>query len=245
MNTTNIPDELLDKLNKLKNMADGAAAVGSMEEAANAAAKYQAMLLKYNLEESQVLEHGIAKKAQMLMSELTVERNIYKVLLRAVAKSCMCRTVCDGANLKHFWILGEKHNVAATEYLFEQILIKIAMSSSYAWKSYAKSGGTEKRHNYVKSFQAGCIDMVVIRLHKQEEEIKKETVAGQSMAVMIVNKTALATRFMTDKFPNLINRSRSYTAGNSRSGYSDGQQAGKNLEFNRGLGNASGSKMLE
>lgn len=115
-----LPPGLLDKLNKLKNLEEGAKSVGSMEEAANAAEKFQALLLKYNLDEETVLSEGVKAKVQMLCSEYDLDKiqskteaGWLKKLVLIIAKHCICKVVVKGA-LRHkydqgiLYILGGK-----------------------------------------------------------------------------------------------------------------------------------------
>lgn len=247
MSTTNhIPDELLDKLNKLKNLADGAAALGESgkEEAANAAAKFQALLLKYNLDEASVLEHGIKRKAQMLESTIETEEEWVCRLIIGVAKHCMCQNLYDRRR-KLYMILGEKVNVAVCEYMIEQLYNRILSAFELSWFKDKKTMRVQE-HIYKEGFLYGCVDAIVERLYREEA---KAVEADKTMALMVVNKMALATRFMMDKYPNV--RTVGYASGldsnsaTTAAAYLKGQAAGKNMEINKGLAGRQNQRKLE
>jgi len=239
-----IPDELLDKLNKLRNMADGAAAVGSKEEAANAAAKFQALLLKHNLDESTVLEHGIRRKAQMLETEIEGAEEWARRLIICVATHCMCQNLYRPA-MRIYVILGEKVNVAVAEYMIESLYNKCLAAFELAWFVDRRKMRVQERI-YREGFLLGCVDAIVERLRKEE---KAATAGNAQMALVLVNKMALATRFMHDKYPNV--RTVYYSGGvdsNSRTAadaYQRGRDAGKNMELNKGLAQRGGQRKIE
>lgn len=260
-----LPPGLLDKLNKLRNLEEGAKSVGSHEEAANAAAKYQDLLLKYNLDEQAVVSHGIQKKAQMLTAEFDLdlyqsktESNWLNMLVNSVAHFCMCKTVKTvSAGERHRYdqgvitILGEKHNVATVFYLVEQLMSKIDIACKMSYKVYT---GFESRNTFRRGFLIGAVQTIHVRFHEKEKEILEKSKQGAefgkvapntNMGLMIVDKRALATRFMNDKFPNLIKvkaRAKSLTGNDGRR---EGIIAGSKMELNRGVESRGNQGYLE
>lgn len=240
MSTSHIPDELLDKLNKLKNMADGAAAIGSTEEASNAAAKFQALLLKHNLDEASVLEHGIKRKAQMLESEIESDEEWTRVLIVAVASHCMCANIKNRGTNK-YKILGEKVNVAVCEYMIEQLYNKILAAAELTWFKDKKKMHISQK-NFKEGFYMGCVDEIATRLRTEE---KKAVAANTEMGLMVINKKALAERFMLDKYPNVVARTYRVGTDNPNEAYIKGREAGGRMELNKGLASRSGQAKLE
>lgn len=250
-----IPPELLDKLMKLKNLKEGAESVGSHAEAENAAAKFQQLLLKHNLDEQAVLSAGVEKKAQMLHSELDLdplqaktEAEWVKKLATAVAHFSMCKVVVH-TTYRHRYdqgklsILGEKHNVATALFIIEQLISKIDIASKQAFKVYH---GHEKRNTFRRGFLIGAVEAITVRLHKEEKEAieqqkQEQTSSGvaatknNNMGLMVIDKRALATRFMEDKFPNLQYTKNRQTNLSGRDGKEKGYEAGSKMDIHKGV----------
>lgn len=238
-------NSILDKLRKLANLKEGAEAVGSYEEAANAAAKFQDLLLKHNLTEKQVMDHGIEKKARMLEKHFDcMEYNIgnstgwVERLVSAVAHSCLCRVVRLGHTKATKSILGEEHNVLAAVYMTEQLISKISIASSVSWRLYK---GAEKKGAFIRGFLLGAVNAICERLHKQEEEIAKP---NTEMGLMVIDKRALATRFMMDKYQNLRSARPSSISSSSSDGYGRGVAAGRAMDINKGVSGGIHRKRL-
>lgn len=243
-------NEILEKLRKLKNLEDGANAVGSFEEAANAASKYQEMLLKHNLTEQQVTDHAVQDKIRMLEHIFDVEAfKLYQdakwaaKLTSAVAHSYMCRVVnlrSKGKFVKS--ILGEEQNVLAAVYTIEQLVAKIHICLQLALKrDFNKAVDGGRKGVWCRSFLMGAVDAIVTRMTKVEEEIAKP---NTEMGLMVISKRALATRFMMDKYTSLRTSRASYYVNGNTSGYGYGHAAGSKLDINKGVGGA-GRKMIE
>jgi hypothetical protein len=244
-----IPQHLVDKLNKLKNLEEGATAVGSMKEAANAAARFQELLLKYNLDEDEVLKSGSsAAKIQMLHERFDFTPfakaayggyNIAWVqkLASSVSKHCMCAVILS-YDKKRLNILGEKNNVALAIYFIEQLIVKIHTAAHIAWRLH---DGGENKYVYYRAFMMGCVDAIISKLYEEQEKIIRE---NTGMELMIVSKMDLARRFMKDKFSSISR----VTIGKGTvrgSGYEDGKTAGASMGLNKGLSGAgSGQKQL-
>ena len=246
MNNQHIPEGLLDKLNKLKNLQEGAASVGSLAEAEVAAQKYMELLMKFNLTEEAVINHGVQAKLQMLCSEVDLKQYFAYTasdwadkLVRKVAYYCMCKAVGHCNNT--ISILGEKQNVATALYLIEQIVSKVHIAFKHAWRDYR---GEENQKMFRRGFLIGAVESIAVKLSEQQEVMNK---ANTGMELMIVNKRELATKFMHQKFPNTVSaRSRSGQGLSGIGGYQRGVEAGKGIGLNKGVqGGHPGSKRLE
>lgn len=238
MGISDIPASVLEKLNKLKNMSDGAAAIGSYEESANAAEKFQALLLKHNLDEATFEKASVDHTSAMGSDEIeTDERWTYR-LIECVSRSCMCEVLYSRSHkYKHspgrkYTILGEKTNVAVALYMIESLYTKIDIARRMAWDKYE---GEENRQIFKKGFWIGCIEAIAIRLWKQEKTMKE---ADNGMAVVLFDRRKQALEYSQQQFPNIREVSgKSYTGG--RSGYGEGVAAGKNMSFDKALGSVN------
>lgn len=248
MEQNNIPPDLMDKLQKLMNLAEGAKAIGSHAEAENAAAKAQAMLLKYNLSEDDVINHGIKKQVEMGHRRIDIdawqaktEAGWVQLLVNGVAHACMCRAVLHGYK-RHAYdqgemtIVGDMVNVGTAYYIIEQMVTKIGMAGSIAWKQY---NGPEKRNTFRRGFLIGAVNAIVARLKEEEQKLlgagsSYTPVEQKQMGLILVNKRELAKQHMYNMFPNL--RSVVSRQGNlsGRDGHAKGREAGGNMDINRG-----------
>lgn len=237
MSIEQLPEDLLAKLTKLKNLRDGAAAVGSMAESANAAGKLQELLLKHNLDEQELNKANLEHKVQMLMG--TFQPEGYRVmnstsfverLVKVLARHCMCRIVLSGAKSGEIYVLGEKQNVATVFYMVDQLVAKISNAMHISWSHYK---GVEKKGAYSRGFLAGCVDAIAIKMAETE---KATVIENKEMGLMVISKNALATRFMQDKFPNLRTVRSHGITNSSQDGYGHGHAAGKRMDLNKGVG---------
>lgn len=242
MSIEHLPEDLLGKLTKLKNLRDGAAAVGSMEESANAAGKLQELLLKHNLDEQELNRHNLDHKIQMLMGTFNPEgyrlinsTSWVERLVSVLAKHCMCRIVLNG---KINYVLGEKQNVATVFYMVDQLAAKISNALHISWHHYT---GPEKKGAYSRAFLVGCVDAISSKMYETEREIKK---ANTEMGLMLVSKMASATRFMEDKFPSLRKVAAKGITSSGQDGYARGHAAGSKMDVNKGVGGTGGRKQI-
>lgn len=231
-----IPQALLDKLNKLKNLSEGAAAVGSLEEAANAAEKYMSLLLKHNLDEQTVADSILQKKIDMLRDDIDVsDYYAYRAsdwvqkLTKVIAHHCMCVPVRVGDTT--FAIVGEKVNVGVTFYLLEQIVSKVSIALQFSWTNYS---GEENFKVFRRGFFSGAVYAIHKKLSEQEREIRKAEDNG--LALMVVSKRKLAEEFMKQTFPSITTKTRRLLNNVSGvEGFTKGVEAGSNIDLNKGI----------
>lgn len=223
---------LLEKLQKLKNMADGAHAVGNYAEAENAASKFQELLMKHNLDEKQVMAAGVAEKVKMLEEKFDMRPYVFggtvtwlNTLVSVVAKSSMCSVLNFGGTKKS--IFGEPHNVGACLYMVEQIVSKISVALQVSLKAY---NGCENRGVYTRGFLNGAVTAIAARLRTDETKITE----NKEMGLMVINKRAMSRRFMLDKYKTKPGRSTGM-GGASNDGYGAGTKVGAAMGLNKGL----------
>lgn len=245
-NETHIPQDLLAKLNAIKNLKDGAEAVGSIEEAANAADKFYRLLMKHNLTEEQVMTEGVKAKIHMLVDVVSImdvwkynSGNWARLLVNTIGDFCLCFVVGinNGAAVT---ILGEKQNVATAMYIIEQLISKIHIAFKLAWVEY-KPVATVTETVFRNSFLTGAVTAIRVKLNKDKEQMAKE---NTEMGVMVLSKKEAAERFAMTKFGGLVSSRNRAGKVSSGEGYAQGYKAGKGMEINKGLGGNS-TKRLE
>lgn len=246
-----IPDGLMSKLQKLKNLKEGAEAVGSTHEAENAAAMLTKLLLLHNLEMEDVEKAGIEAKVKMADVEYDLDEKQAKteagwleILVHAVAHHCMCKVLKKAKMFNsHAYdqgrliIIGDKTNVATVFYIVEQLIVKIDIACKGAWKQY---DGDEKRNTFRRGFLRGAVAAIKRRLWLQEEEMKEEINMSSgkvphSMAMVLANKRQEAEDYMMTKFkPRTVKTRASSLSGYG--GYVEGMKAGEKMDIHRGVG---------
>jgi hypothetical protein len=244
MSVNEIPKEILDKLNKLKNLEEGARSVGSYSEAENAAARFQQLLYKYNLDEEQVRNSHLEEKIRMSNEEIDLSRfygyraaNWAQDLLSAVAKHSMCIVIITGKWKVH--VLGEKQNVNLAIYFSEQLASKIEHAYKFSWTAYK---GEEDQKTFRRGFLRGAVMAISMRLRVEE---KKATTAPENngLSLVLANKRQQAMDFLKTEFPNSCSRTKKWNQAGGEDGFGRGKEAGGNMSLNKGLGSVDKKRL--
>lgn len=207
-------------------------------EAANAAAKVQELLLKYNLSQADLQDDEPATPAtrQELVTSDTSSWVSY--LYGGVARAHGCYLVQSHTyrrgNVKPdrlFEVFGRPANVQVVEYLSTYLyreIRRLANASGY---------GTVHHRN---AFHHGAVQMVV---HRLNEGLKTfQSTADTTALVQVLDAEALALRDLT--YPKL---GKSRGGSHGREGYAAGVNAGKSISLHHGIGasrNAGGQFLL-
>lgn len=226
-----VDETILEKIRKVA----GYTTSSNPNEAAVAAAKLSAMLLKYNLDASQ-----IPHKAKDT-NQFKRETSIYKMLPEwhidlaiAVAKANLCKVVISGSNL--VW-LGREHNLEVAKYIFDYVrgdLERLAELFWYAVKFAASGDPTMKLpHGRVwkQGFYRGAVDAIRTRLLAELQEQRVDT----NMNALIVRNDSELKEYVHSQFPSLGFRT-ARNVGNHLGGYAAGQAAGNSVQFRGGIG---------
>lgn len=189
-----IDQKIIDKIQKLLNLAEGAEAVGSMAEAENAASKVQALLMQYNLDIETVKASKIQARAEFFdgyvnLSDKQDKRESFWVpkLFNAIARHNFCKCF---PRQQGVYIVGEKSQVELVLYIAEQMVAKVRIAEKYAWKIYdAKPEGRwdikEKRGTYRRGFFEGACHGIDQRLARDKRAMEH---TFNPFAIMIVKK---------------------------------------------------------
>lgn len=246
-----IDQKIIEKIQKLINLRDGAEAIGNIHEAENAALRLQEFLMKYNLDEATVKHETIEKKAEMDAVFFSCSENSDKresdwvwSLVYGVAKGNLCEIVSYGKG-ETVRIIGHKMNVALVSYIIEQLIAKIRLIEKMAWNNYA---GEEKRGTFRRGFFKGAAIGVGMKLREARNEYGN---FDNPYAVMVVSKEAEVKEEMYRLYPHLRPLPPSDTAEekpkkkvkprkprkglSSQDGFFQGFEAGKKLEVNKGV----------
>lgn len=222
--------DILEKAAKLKNLADRA---GTPEEAAVAATKLQALLLRYNLDMQSVqdtTEKGDYITEEFLIHENRNHKTWACALYGNIAKNLQCAAVQDyyvKGQTPKMTVVGRKHNVQVVNYLFAYLHGEI---KRLADRAVNNQKGQAAFH---RAFCVGATTTVCLRLKKMYAEIKLEpsTHTESSYAVMVVEEQKVC-RLIDKLFPHTRKTRSSHS---SPDGFHRGKEAGKSIPLNRGV----------
>lgn len=246
MSASEIPENIADKIRKLLALKDG---TSNPNEAANAAARIQDLLLKYNLDLEDIGDK-ITKKviiSQYVPGEALESNNEgkwRKLLILAIAKYYLCTPLVYArkGNIEGVYLIGEEINTQLTMYAHEQLVSKIKELGKNSFREYA---GTEKRNAFLRAYYVGCVEGIKLKLKAQRESIKAQ---DSQMGLMIISKESAINNYLEEQGIRTrpINSKalspNSYSANDARD---RGRKDGMNLNINAGLNsNGNQSKML-
>lgn len=194
MEMNNIPQDLLDKIQKIINLKEGAESIGSLHEAETAALRLQSLLLKHNLDLETVQKSQINKKRESITDEHVDLRDQFnKVETEWVPK--LYRVVAENYLCKVYWytnsvtIIGKKDNIAFVCYVCEQLVAKIRIIEKLMWAKYDELADVvpgppkEKRGTFRRGFLNGAVDGINIKLRGEMSNAQKD----YPFAIMIVH----------------------------------------------------------
>lgn len=223
---------ILDRAQKLQALAERA---GSPEEAANAASKLQAMLLRHNLTMAQVagnVQEEFKKEGFDLSRENRNHKGWKSTLYYGIAKANFCES-CWNPQTSQMSIVGRKQNIDMVNYLYSYLSLEI-MRLAQAASRYESNKAV-----YFRAFCIGAMSSVLKRLQAEKEEVRRE--ATQNNALMIVEDRAVSTEFRRH-FPN-TRKGTGPSVGN-RSGLDAGREAGRGIGLRQGIGQRNGQLAL-
>lgn len=209
-----IPDDILEKIQKIINYKESSEAIGNQEQVEVASLSLQKLLMKHNLSLDAITEASIEKRVRVNVEEvyintepLTKHSESFWIpkLYAGVARNNLCRVWCKNASFR-VNIIGHSHNIALVEYICDQLIAKIRMSEKFAWKQYESQNKdnlwAEKRGTFRRGFLEGCAVGITNRL--EDEYWKMEHgYDNNPLAVMIVSKKAEINEFLYTKYPSM------------------------------------------
>ena len=214
-------EKILEKLGKLKNMADGAAAIGNEQEAQAFAAMLQNLLAKHKLEMTDV------EYAQHLKEEPVEEvrcgggvtwkdgKRVYKKypdvevrrrrvawieqLAAIIARAHSCEIIVEpGLSLVRF--VGRKMDLEVVEFLFVTMQRTAEKLADKEYVKYFYQCKEEGDVTEARGFRPSFLNGFVHRLHERFEEEKRKMEQNNSgTALMRINREALAVRQYLEK----------------------------------------------
>lgn len=237
---TTVPDDkILDRIRRLLALSTSA----NEFEASLAASRAQDLLLKYNLEMSQITQ-PVEDEIERWNFQTPIIEGWLSHLMNGVARCNLCRVVQDkgykegerkgnefipGKEMREFYLFGKKPNLEVTEFMYAYLAAEIDRLTPKG-----------KSAKYKTSFRMGA---VIIINERMREELKNFQSTEETRALILVSDTAVSAK-VNEAFPKLRN-GRS-TSIEDFGAYKDGQAAGKTIQFRQGVSgkNAAGQVLI-
>lgn len=231
-------DSILTKIEALFRLGEHATA--NPQEAANALACAQALLLEHNLTRACINTNGEAPTTQAIGKveiKNTTGHNWKVRLLETIARANLCMVIDDPANKKAH-VFGTETNVLAVVQMFDWLARELEFQAIRDWKAYKADGGTVASRTWRASFNHGAINA----LHRRLAKPKEEFAAGAGSAIVLANDTRV--KAAVDRvFPNLA-AGRRRTHSVNRDGFNSGRQAGGSVTLGPQGAIAGGMRVL-
>lgn len=197
---------ILNKLTKLKNMAEGAAAVGNEAEAQAFAAMFQRLMTEHKIEMSDLefakleesdpvarYEIDYSKYRGTGYKETKVRVAWMERLASIIARAHFCRIILwSGSN--RISLVGRKSDVQVAEWMIitlQRAAEKIATHahSAYSWEVYKVDRNTSR----ARGFKGAFLQAFIMRLaERYENERNSQVGTSQSTALVRVRKEEAA-----------------------------------------------------
>lgn len=220
-----IPKNVLEKLRKLLNLAEGAKAVGSLQEAENAMQKAQAILSEYNLSMDNISKEEISNSITEMDMGLDYnkrETNWIPALGDRLARYNFCQCLYSERYQK-LRIFGQPHNIEMVIMMIEYIVPRIRVLARKAFSTYT---GGEKRNTFLRGFYRGAVFGISERLKREQEKmIEEKPKAGE----LIRLTDSLVTDYISNKMGRVRESRSSSISGTS--GFAQGKEVGSKISL--------------
>lgn len=247
---TEVPDNILKRIQKLLSLAEGAKQVGSIHEAEVAAQKAQQLLFEYNLDIDTI--KGTLEKEERMVGEERIqygdkivgkEGDWLKSLYHTIARHNLCKVIYLhlSRNKDEKWValIGEKHNTEIVKYFIEYLTPQIR---NLARKAFSEYFGEEKRGAFIRGFLVGCVRGIDDQLSGQLRQMADQN--PKIDGLMRITDVNLA-KYVANEYGRL--KSSAPTRRSAQDGFGMGRQTGQGLSLNKGIkggGNAFNRGLL-
>lgn len=254
MDFSKIPQKLVAKIQALLKLQESAQAMGSIEEAANAAARISDMLLKYNLDMQDIT--SVDYEAPAVISEHIFETMDFEKsheggwvikLVRVIARANMCRAFTSDAAKTKVWVIGTQTNADMVWFITEQLVNRLRPIKATEWAKYT---GYEKRNTWARGFFSGAVTGIGEQLMRKEMEERRKAqeqeragvAPGQGLLVMrmVDKEVERINDFVSKRYA--IGRGSSKPGTKSVGGKQTGYATGKSMSIHGGV--TSGQRRL-
>jgi len=224
-------DKIKDKLAKLIRLQEGAIKIGSLEEAGNASAKIQTLLMKYNLSMADIsskenhkldIEHNLVSLSDLGRSKTSGKW--MESLCSVLCNNNLCKPVLSGDNI---YIFGGEENVKIVSVLFTQLVHRLKIMARDSFKAYT---GFEKKNTFYRGYLMGAVRGINTKLIENKRELEAKEIG---MTALIVMTDKLVAQAVENHFGSLRKGRSSKVSG--QDGATRGFRDGKNMSINKSI----------
>jgi hypothetical protein len=235
-----VPQEILDRVAKLRALSNGTSNINESTAAATAAAK---IVEKYRISEEELDMHETVSSdpIELVHDPLFdgVRLSTWKERLGSVLGrhyGCAC-WIDNGFNSKRFRLVGRKSDVELVRYMFAWLALEI--------DNKALSVCAGKGKTFSNSWRLGAVAGVSSQFNAMRAELKKEATASASCAlVKLENRANESDVFMRAKMK--LRKQAQGNTGFDYDGYFKGKQHGESIHLGKAMGeNSTANKLLK
>jgi hypothetical protein len=257
-------DDVLKKLKKLKKLYEGAKAIKSEGEAANAAAAIQRLLAQYNLSMEEVDKSEKKDEKKNAINEEISSGYTFKSiggewefrLAYVLCKWNFCKCFMYGNSYKRLMIFGKRENLEMVKWLREVLSQRFVDISVERWKEYRKTPEYLNhlphisKDRFQRGFLMGCAAGLDAKLKEISDADKKQDQEfSTKVTALVVRNNAAIDEFIANKYGGSKSVHRNNKAGTyaaTAMGYKTGKETNihKPISSNQHK-NASGVKLLK
>lgn len=240
--------KIVARIQKLLSLATS----DNVNEAENAAAKAQDLLIKYNVEQAELDSHIDSKSEKVIETRTQGKAKYSKIawynsLAWRVGKANLCEVIQSGSGL--IWI-GKPTNIEIAQYIFDNLVSDLTRICEAEWESahntelilkalgklYQVTHGKTWKNN----FYHGANQSISQRLNANLTLLKEEP----KVTDMVVHNDAEINEYKKIHYPYLSHSSTTYTK--ARSAFESGKAAGASVQFRTGIGagGSAGTRLL-
>lgn len=249
--------QVMRKISKLKKLYDGAKAINSEGEAANAAYLMQKLLTEYNLTLEEV-DQEVEKEQNPMLHEQTSGYTYKSIgghweqrLWHVICKWNFCRCYTYGSSYKNLIIVGRKENVEIVKWLRDMLSERYVEFSKQHYKEYLENlQSWEKpmsKDKYQRSYLMGCAVGLDAKLTEEHEREKREEVElSTKITALVVRNDAALVEYVNKQWGG-VGKGRCYKENYDEArvrGYKDGKNTELHKPIAGGRSAANDSKLL-
>lgn len=241
--------KVIEKIKKLFSLSKSS----NENEAALALEKAREMMLKYNIEQNDLVKDQIDDIIELDFAIASRFNTPHMILAHWIGEGFMIKSIVIRTRTGHHKIdnkikfVGSKTDVAVASYVYSYMVNIMETKSKEYFESirYSKEKWSPLGAKKVKGdYEYGFVTAVVEKLKAMKaERIVKNPYEEEVCKSLVVVKNALVEKYIQDNIgkTTTLNRTTSYDKNNFTNGYSEGQKHG----IHKGVGSSNSRKELK
>jgi len=235
---------ILAKIKKLLNLATS----DNANEAANAQAAAQKLLLRHHIDEAELNEFSLTKTEKITQITTSGKNGHnrstwYNTMAGIIAKANLCEMLTSGPGL--IWI-GKPTDIEISQFLLSQVVSDLTRICERDWYNFNWEQRNASRYmkvhgkSWKNSFYLGACQSIRDRLNENLLQLKA---ADNETNALILRNDIELKEYLHSNFSIRYTQTR---GASDRSGFDSGKAAGRSLQFRGGItsGGSQSQKLL-